>query len=310
MAEITIVIINWNTNEETIDALKSIGKQRFNNFDVMLIDNGSTPENKRSLQSLLKTVRLPMTYVDIEKNTGFTGAANTGLSRVKSPYALLLNNDTLIKDENWLSELMAPMKDPKVALAASKVLYYDGINNDTIQYAGGHLSVFGLAQHEGMGQKDGPQHDTQRQVFWAMGASVLLRMDVLRSMPEQICPVYFTYGEELDLCWRLNNLGYKIMYCPGSVIYHKGSISIKKNRAASSADRFSMRNKYLTFSRNLPAWQAALVFPLVIGFDLLRCVKRGPGFFVQFVGALREFVALYPKVRKYGNGSIRQLTFW
>ncbi|QQG40209.1 MAG: glycosyltransferase family 2 protein [Candidatus Aenigmatarchaeota archaeon] len=314
MAQITVAIINWNTHGETLDALRSIRKQRFEDFEVLLIDNGSAPENKRALQEGLKDVRkeaaFEIRYHDIKDNCGFSGAANIGLREAKSPFVLLLNNDVIIRDGLWLSELMEPMSDPRVAMTASKVIFYDGVNNDKIQFAGGRLCIFGVSHHDGFGEKDGPAFSKRKETFWAMGVSVLLRKSALDEMPEYICPHYFTYGEELDLCWRLRNNGYRIVFCPASVIYHKGSMSIKANKAMGKSDWYTMRNKYLTFWRNLPTWQAALVFPLVLGFDFARSLKRGGGFFSYYIGAIKAFAELYPKVRKYKNGSLRQLALW
>ncbi len=296
----SIIILNWNTTNDTIECLESLRKQTEKDFEVVIVDNNSREDEffilKRYVEGR-KNLRINLirstASLSAKPNLGFAEGNNVGIRVSKGSIIVLLNNDTIV-DEKWLEEILKPFSDPKVAVSASKVLFYDGKNNETIQYAGGHLTFYGMAISEGSGKKDAKCNEVQKETFWAMGASFAVRRSVLEELKEYLCPLYFTYFEEVDLCWRIKSLGYKTIYQPSSLVFHKGTVSVKRNNMSSTTDRFTTRNKYLTFWRNLPKTDFLLILPFLLVCDTFRSIKNilvgRPGFAIGFLLGLKDFI--------------------
>lgn len=309
----SIVILNWNTAKDTIECIKSLKNQTFKNFEIILVDNGSRKEEIQKIDIFLKNERrLKIKVIKNRKNFGFCKGNNIGIRNSKGQFLVFLNNDTIV-NKNWLKNLLKPFEDNKVGVVASKILFYNGIKNNVVQYVGGKLTLYGMPISEGTGTKDRKKYNKQKEVFWAMGASFAVRKKIFNELKEMFPDEYFIYFEEVDLCWRIKNLGYKVIYCPDSIVYHKGSIAIKKGRLEQKQNRLTTRNKLLTFWRNLPTIQILLITPLIIIFDLTRCVKHlfigDIRFVTGFFLGLKDFIIIYPKVKKPKNGSLFQLSW-
>lgn len=313
----SIIILNWNTTKDTIECIESLKHQTEKDFEMVIVDNNSQEdqfiqlktytEKQNNINLIRSTTALPG-----KPNLGFAEGNNVGIKAASSNIIVLLNNDTIVK-ENWLEEILKPFSDNTVGAVASKVLFYDGDKNDTIQYVGGRLTFYGMAISEHCGEKDTGKYNTAKETSWAMGASFALRKDVLDKLGEYLCPHYFTYFEETDLCWRIRSAGYKIVYNPESVAFHKGSVSVKRNSMSSTQDRFTTRNKYYTFFRNLPLPKFLLLAPLIIGCDVTRSIKNivigRPAFAIGFALGLKDFILSIGEVSKPRMGKLKDLSW-
>ena len=313
----SIIILNWNTTKDTIECLESLKHQTSKDFEIIVVDNNSQEdqfgqlktytEKQNNINLIRSTASLPG-----KPNLGFAAGNNVGIEKAKGDVIVLLNNDA-IADKNWLEEVTKPFSDSEVGAVASKVLFYDGNKNDTIQYVGGRLTFYGMAISEHCGEKDVGKYNTSKETSWAMGASFAVRKDVLDKLGEYLCPHYFTYFEETDLCWRIRSSGYKIIYNPKSIAFHKGSVSVKKNNMSFTQDRFTTRNKYYTFFRNLPLPKFLILTPFILGCDVARSIKnaiRGrPAFAVGFALGLKDFILNAGTVPKPRMGKLRDLSW-
>lgn len=167
----------------------------------------------------------PLVLIRTGANLGFAGGNNVGiryaLSRGDADYIWLLNNDTVVAPDALRAMVVTAEKDGRVGMTGSKLLYYD--QPERVQaIAGGRLTPWqGLATHVGRNEPDDEQRWTDPvELDVVLGASLLIRRQVI----EQIGLLdedYFMYSEELDWCWRARSRGWKLLYAPGSVVWHK-----------------------------------------------------------------------------------------
>ena len=319
----SIVILTWNTPEEAIKCIGSLRKQTYKNFEIILVDNGSSKENVAKLKGYLKNrgwKRLRPIFN--KKNLGFCEGNNVGVRASRGEYVVFLSDDT-IPDKNWLKYLVEPFGlGEGIGGTASKVIFS---RNNTIQYAGGRLKFYGKAESEGLTQKDSKIFNHQKQTLWGQGCSIAFRRKVLNRLGEYFCPQFFIYFDDLDLCWRVNGIGYRIIYNPKSFLLHKGSVSVEKNAAPGSFVRRdqlyrNLRNKYLAFWRNLRVWQLPLIMPFVFGYDAMKSlylVARGDTVFygsrfnylATSLSAFFGFLQLAGEVKKPRKASLSDLSW-
>ncbi len=165
-----------------------------------------------------------------KKNYGYAGGCNRGINISKGKYIVFLNND-IIQESNWLAPLVnAFEKDDMIAAVQPKILNY--YNKKTFDYAGacgGYMDIFCYPFARGRiflkQEKDIGQYDTSVECFWASGAAIMVRKKLFLSAGK-FESVFFSHMEEIDLCWRFQAMGYKIIVEPNSVVYHKNAVSL------------------------------------------------------------------------------------
>ncbi len=220
---------------------------------MVVVDNASTDGTARLLAECYPSVRV----VRSPTNTGFAGGVVQGLAFVRTPYAVLVNNDATVRP-GWLAALTAPFRDPAVGAVCSKLLLPDG----RINSAGGWLAPDGYARDIGFGDPDEGQWDAPATVAFGCGAAVALRMAAVLEVGG-MDPRFFLYYEDVDLSWRLRLAGWSVRYEPTAVVVHQHS---------ATAGAGSLRHTYYTERNRLAmlvtcataarAWNAVLRFPL------------------------------------------------
>jgi hypothetical protein len=180
-------------------------------------------------------------------NRGFCRAANAGLRAAKGDLLALLNNDTEA-DPDWLAELVAALEAyPDIGFCASKMLFYD--RRDRVNSAGLFMRVDGVGRDIGYGQPDGPEFATMRAVFGASGGAAIYRRAMLNDIglfDEDLV----AYAEDLDLSFRAQLRGYRCLYVPAAVVYHRGSITYQRESPA--AVYYGSRNMLTVILKNMP----------------------------------------------------------
>jgi hypothetical protein len=321
---VSIVILTWNTPNEIYECLKSLQKQTYKNFEVVLVDNGSSPENIVMLKNNLKNIkRLKIKTIFNKKNLGFCEGNNVGVRSSRGEYVVFLSDDTIV-DKKWLEYLLDPFSlGEDVGGTIAKVIFY---GNRTIQYAGGRLTFYGKAVSEGLADRDRKTYNIRKRVLWGQGCSLMLRRKVINELGECFCPQFFIYCDDLDLSWRVNGLGYKIIYEPRSWLLHKGSVAVERNADPKYFIRKdqlyrNLRNKYLTFWRNLSVPKLFLIMPFVFGYDIVKSfylIAKGCtnfygdrfNYLKTMVSAFMGFLKLLPKVKKPRRGKLSDLSFF
>jgi len=217
-----IIILNWNSYDVTARCLESFSQVDYSNYEVILVDNGSSDDSGNKLLEGFPWI----TLLKNDKNLGFTGGNNTGIRYAverKLDYIMLLNNDTVVT-EKFLTVLIDSIKsDPKIGAIQPKILYYKA--QDTIWNAGGtYIAFLGIAPSRGDGEKDNGQYDKRFDTRWITGCCFLLP----RQIVEEIGPLddkFFIYFEDADWSFKIRKLGKRLLYEPGAFIYHEAGMS-------------------------------------------------------------------------------------
>ena len=305
LKEVAVVILNWNGKHWLEKFLTNVIKNS-PEADVIVIDNGSTDDSIHYLES-----NFPFTQIiKLDENYGFCGGYNQGLISLAHKYFLLLNSDIEVT-ENWLSPLLFTIKSENtIGIVQPKILDYK--NKSKFEYAGasgGYIDRFGYPFCRGRIfdslEEDNFQHQSVEEVVWASGASLLIKSDVWRSL-KGLDEKFFAHMEEIDLCWRAQNYGYKVMVNPGSTVYHYGGGTLPKNDPRKTFLNF--RNGLYLMYKNLPTRQ--LIFTLFIRLildgvaALYFLVKGHPK---DFKAVFKAHIAFYKSFRQMERCEMKKM---
>ena len=242
MSRVAIVILNWNGKSFLEKFLSGVIANSPAYAEVLVADNASTDDSVNYLKQNFPAIRI----IRNKTNGGFAQGYNDALAQVDSEYFVLLNSDIEVTP-GWLDPLISLLdSDKEVAACQPKLRAFH--HKDEFEYAGaagGFIDKWGYPFCRGRlfdtYEKDLGQYDDQCEIAWATGACLVIRKSDWE-LADGLDPDFFAHMEEIDLCWRLRNLGRKIMYCPDSVIYHVGGGTLNKT---------SPRKTYLNFRNNL-----------------------------------------------------------
>ncbi|QED37538.1 glycosyltransferase family 2 protein [Antarcticibacterium arcticum] len=245
-----VVILNWNG----LDLLKQFLPDviKFSpEATVYVADNASTD---RSVQYVREN--FPATKVIINKvNGGYAKGYNDALEQLDEDIFVLLNSDVQVTP-HWLEPILKIFKTrEEVAAVQPKILDYK--NPEYFEYAGaagGFIDRFGYPYCRGRIfdslEQDKGQYDDEIEIFWASGACLAIRKKAFYQAGA-LDEDYFAHQEEIDLCWRLFNLGHKVRYTPESVVYHVGGATL--NNMNPRKTFYNFRNSLYNLVKNLPA---------------------------------------------------------
>ena len=204
--KVSIIIVNWNGYNDTIECIESLNKIQYDNFDIILIDNGSNSDDALRLNSKNRSLKI----ISLRKNLGFALANNVGILIAlgnKSELILLLNNDTIV-DPYFLNEMVeVAIKNEKIGILGPKIYYYN--DKDKLWYAGGKLNLYFNHKTEGQNHKDDGQFDSMKQVDWISGACMLIRKSVFEKigyLPKE----YFLGWEDIDFVPMLRKMDFLV----------------------------------------------------------------------------------------------------
>ena len=238
---ISIIIPNWNGAQHLPDCLNSLRQQHFRDFEVLVVDNGSQDATFEVLKNYPEVHLLAL-----GQNRGFTGACNAGLKAARGEILILLNNDTAV-DVQWLQEIATAFaQHPEIGMVASKMLLFD--RRDTFHTAGDTLTLDGLPHNRGVWQKDVGQFDHPAYVFNACGGSAAYRRALLDEVGLLDDDFFFSF-EDVDLAWRAQLAGWRCLYLPTAIVYHK----LKASGGGVTASFYDGRNRIYTLIKNYPA---------------------------------------------------------
>ncbi len=251
MKKLSVVLLNWNGKDFLEKFLPALVKNtQGDDFEIVVADNNSTDESVSFVQKNYPGVRI----VVLDKNYGYAGGYNKALKQLESEYFVLINSDVEVS-EGWFEPVLKYMEEqPEVAVAMPKVLSYD--HKDSFEYAGasgGFIDQYGFPFCRGRIlyniEKDTGQYDTPMEIFWASGACMFIRSSVFFEAG-LLDDDFFAHMEEIDLCWRVKRLGYKVVVVPESVVYHVGGGTLPNNNPRKLY--LNYRNSLYLLQKNLP----------------------------------------------------------
>jgi len=251
MKKTAIVILNWNGRKLLEEFLPSVVRYSTSpDVEIVVADNGSEDDSLSLLENNYPDIRL----ICLPENYGFAGGYNKALEQVNAEYFVLLNSDVEVT-ENWLEPIISYL-DQNSDVAAAQPKIKAQRNKAYFEYAGaagGFIDRYGYpfcrGRIFGTVEEDTGQYDQPADVLWATGACLVIRSkDFLGAGGFDAS--FFAHMEEIDLCWRLNCRGRRIVCLPASVVYHVGAATLKKESPRKTYLNF--RNNLLMLYKNLP----------------------------------------------------------
>jgi GT2 family glycosyltransferase len=263
---VAVVILNYNGRNHLENFLPSVIASTYGNLRIIVADNASTDDSLSFVRSHFPSVEV----ITHPTNEGFAGGYNWALKEVQSDYYVLLNSDVSVTP-GWIEPVIAIMEnDPHVAACQPKILSYH--NPQLFEYAGaggGWIDTLGYPFSRGrvfdVCENDLHQYDKAIPVFWASGASMFVRSNVYHEMGG-LDASFFAHQEEIDLCWRMQLAGHRIMACPQSVVYHVGAGTLPRG---GRKVYLNFRNNLLMLCKNLPLHEKIWKLPLRIALDAI-----------------------------------------
>ncbi len=292
-----VVILNWNGRKFLQKFLPEVVKHSKGIADVVIADNASTDDSVAFMEKEFPEIRI----IRLAGNFGFSKGYNEALKQIKAEYYVLLNSDIQVT-ENWIEPVIRMMDwDRSIGAVQPKILSFH--EPDKFEYAGasgGFIDKYGYPFCRGRIfqylENDTGQYDDTREIFWASGACMFVRADLYHQL-EGLDNDFFAHMEEIDFCWGLKTMGYKIIFCPESVVYHVGGGTLPKSSSRKTYLNFR-NNNYLIY-KNLPSKRLIRVFITRYFLDAAASFKfLLEGGFRDFLAVLRAHASFW---RNYGK---------
>lgn len=289
----SIIIVSWNALEHLKKYLPSVAATEYPEFEIILADNASDDGSRAWVREHYPEVKI----AELDKNYGYCGGNNRAVPHADGDILLFLNNDVRV-ERDWLDGLGNLFaRDDSVAAAQPKMLADE--DPEYFEYAGaagGFLDEFGYPLCRGRIfdtlEKDKGQYDHGSDILWASGAALAIRKNVFEDLGGFDEDFEF-HMEEIDLCWRVWNAGYRVAYCPVSTVYHLGGGSMPMG---------SPRKVYYNYRNNLRMiWKnssADTLFQRFFGryfLDLIAALRS------LFTGEFKEFEAIFQAHMHFWN---------
>lgn len=256
--KVTIVIPNYNGKHFMEPCLSSLSEQTYKNFHILVVDNASSDGSIEYMEENYPDIEL----IKLQKNYGFSKAVNIGIQHSRTPYVILLNNDTTV-DTRYVEEMVKAIeKSPKIFSVSSKMIQM--YHPELIDSAGDLYTLLGWGVCRGCGR---PVSNYQKydEIFTACAGAAIYRRSVFDEIG-YFDENHFAYLEDIDIGYRARIYGYYNMYCPTALVYHVGSGTSGSKYNSFKVKLAARNNLYLNY-KNMPALQLVLNFiPLAIGY--------------------------------------------
>lgn len=286
---VSVVVVNWNGRKYLEACLTSLQEQTFDDFETIVVDNGSTDGSVNLVREEFPDVRL----VALNCNRGFCGGNNIGIRHAHGDYVALLNNDTEV-EADWLANLVEIIETTDADFCASKMLLYD--QPKRIDTAGDYYSKLGVAGKRGH-LEDESKFQRRERVFGACAGAALYDMEMLSDIG-LLDEDFFQNYEDVDLSFRARLRGYECVFVPDAVVYHHLNASI----GAESEEYvyYTQRNLEYVYIKNVPLSLLVRSLPYHFIYNFLALVYftsqgRGKAFVSGKLRVLFELPALLRK---------------
>lgn len=289
MAKCSIIILNWNGATMLRRYLPSVIKYLPNEAELIVADNGSTDESLQVLRKEFPSIKTIL----LDRNYGFAEGYNRAIEQVDSEYVVLLNSDVEVTD-GWLTPLLRYMDEhPDVGAVQPKIRSWE--HKEYFEHAGaagGYLNWLGYPYCRGRllwhVEKDNGQYDSEADVDWTSGACMCVRAKIYKDLGG-LDARFFAHMEEIDLCWRMRNSGWRLVCVPQSMVYHLGGGSLHYDNPRKNY--LNHRNNLLMIRKNMP-WPWLVLF-------LRFFLDYAAALFYLLQGRPRSCQAVYKARRDY-----------
>lgn len=269
--KVAVVILSWNGIHYFSQFMPSVIAHTPSNLcDIIVADNMSSDGSVSYLKDHFPSVKV----IENKRNGGYAGGYNDALKFVDAEYYVLLNQDIEVTP-GWIERTIHAMEaDKNIAAAQPKLRAYD--NKEYFEYAGasgGYLDTFGYPYCRGRVfdtiERDNGQYDDTVDVFWATGACLFIRSEVWHEVGG-LDEDFFAHQEEIDLCWRLNSIGKRVVVVPEALVYHVGGGSLPQGNPRKTYLNF--RNNLSMIFKNLPVAELWWKLPIRFALDNVAAI--------------------------------------
>jgi GT2 family glycosyltransferase len=301
-----IVILNWNGKKLLEQFLPSVVNFSLPKAEVYVADNASTDDSITYIKEFYPTVKI----IENKENGGYAKGYNDALLSVDADIYGLINSDIEVT-ENWLDSISKEFKqNQNTAIVQPKIL--DFKNKIKFEYAGaagGFIDLYGYPYCRGRVfnhlEEDQSQFNDVADIFWASGACFFIRSSVFHEL-KGFDEDYFAHQEEIDLCWRTQNLGYDIKYVGTSTVYHVGGATLQETNPRKTFLNF--RNSLFNLVKNVPKqWFLFVIFSRLVldgiaGIKFILQLKP-----IHTLAILKAHLSFYKNLMKF-LGKRKQLS--
>ncbi len=288
---VAVVIVHWNRKQLLEQFLPFVCASTYPHLDIYIADNASDDDSVDFVRKHYPAVKV----IQLKENYGYAGGYNHALKEVKADYYVLLNNDIEVP-QRWIEPVIELMEsDPSVGACQPKMIDYK--NRNLFEYAGacgGFMDTLGYVFCRGRIfeslEEDKGQYNEPREIFWATGACLFIRSELFHQTGG-FDEHFFAHMEEVDLCWRIQLQGYKLMVVPAAEVYHVGGGTL--NKMSPQKTYLNFRNNLIMLTKNLPLGTLIWLLPLRSVLDLLSSVFFLINGFPKYSGAVHRAHAHY-----------------
>lgn len=276
----TIVIPNYNGKHFMQPCLESLQNQTSSDFEILVVDNHSTDGSLEYMQEFYPEIRI----LSLDKNYGFSRAVNEGIRNSRTPYVILLNNDTTVDKYYAESMIHAIEKSPRIFSVSSKMIQM--YHPELIDSAGDLYTLLGWGVCRGTGRPIS-NYTKMDSIFTACAGAAIYRKSVFEEIG-YFDESHFAYLEDIDVGYRAKIYGYLNMYCPDALVYHVGS-GTSGSKYNSFKVKLSARNSIWLIYKNMPFLQKLLnLLPLAVGYFVKTLFFCKIGFGTDYIDGLKE----------------------
>jgi GT2 family glycosyltransferase len=258
-----IIILNWNGQKLLEQFLPSVVNFSSELAEIYIADNASTDSSIKFVNKFYPSIKI----IENTTNEGYAKGYNDALADVDADIYCLLNSDVEVT-KDWLKPILEVFKkEEKTAIIQPKLLdFKDKTKFEYAGGAGGFLDIYGYPYCRGRVfndlETDNGQFNDVSDIFWASGACLFIRSKIYHQL-DGLDEDYFAHQEEIDLCWRTQNIGYKVKYVGTSTVFHIGGATLQETNPQKTYLNF--RNSLLNVVKNVPKkWFLFVVFSRLI----------------------------------------------
>ncbi len=284
---VSIIVVNWNGISLLKDCIESILRQTYGNYEIILVDNGSTDDSADYIEKNYPRVRL----VRLPENRGFTGGNIEGLKQARGAYIALVNNDVMLAQQ-WVRAMVAGMgSDPHVGTCASRIVLNGSLRIDSV---GNAFTTAGSGVKQGEGE-DPSRHSSTAPTWGACAAAVLYRKTMLDDVGFLDDMLYLNY-EDTDLDFRSMLAGWKSIYVPEAVAHHK--ISSTLGQFSDRSVYFFARNSLIVWLKDMPSALLLRYIHHRLFYELATFAYYGlaKGKWLSFIRGKCSALSLFPQI--------------
>lgn len=278
--KVTIVIPNYNGKHFMEPCLASLNRQTCRDFKTVVVDNASSDGSAAYMRENHPDIEV----IELDQNYGFSKAVNIGIQHARTPYVILLNNDTTV-DARYVEEMIQAIEtSPKIFSVSSKMIQM--YHPDLIDSAGDLYTIVGWGVCRGAGRSV-KNYTVQDEIFTACAGAAIYRRQAFQKIG-YFDESHFAYLEDIDIGYRAKIYGYKNLYCPSALVYHVGS-GTSGSKYNPFKVKLSARNSVYLNYKNMPLPQLALNFiPLLLGYVIKYAFFVRKGFGKDYKEGIKE----------------------